>query len=295
MEIVNIHEAKTHLSRLLDRADGPRVTVGWLMEQLGERSFGLTLFILALLAFVPGVASVTGILIAWPAVQMMLGHDAAALPGFVARRRIGMDRLDRAIRFAVPRLEWVERLIRPRWATPFQSTKRLTGAVMLALGLTMLSPVPLGQLFPALVAMLLALAYLERDGVALTVALVAAFVSIAVTKMAAASAFVAGTLLNGRVRSAVHCPESTSRSRMLAASRPRAVSASIGSTLTLSSPSRSITTDCRTRFAPRLIAETRPQPGDVYTTPSVFLSLNRSWPVTTRSPSATSMVGFMPG
>ena len=169
------------LSRLLDHADGARVTVGWLMEQLGERSFGLTLFLLALLNFVPGAATVAAILIAWPAVQMILGHDAAVLPKFVARRKIRLDKLTRASRFVVPKLEWVERLIRPRWATPFQLTKRFTGAVMLMLGLTMVSPVPLSQLLPALVVMLLALAYLENDGVALMIALIAALISIAIT------------------------------------------------------------------------------------------------------------------
>jgi len=170
-----------HLSKLLDHADGSRVTVGWLMEELGERSFGLTLFLMALLAFIPGVAMVSSVLIAWPAIQMILGHDAAVLPKLIARREIRVDRLTRAIRFAAPKLKWVERLIRPRWPTPFQSTKRLTGVVMLLLGLTMVSPVPFGQLMPALVVMLLALAYLEKDGVALMVALIAAVVSIAVT------------------------------------------------------------------------------------------------------------------
>ena len=52
---------------------------------------------------------------------------------------------------------------------------------MLLLGLTLISPVPFGQVVPALVIMLLALAYLERDGVALLVALVAALGSLATT------------------------------------------------------------------------------------------------------------------
>lgn len=51
----------------------------------------------------------------------------------------------------------------------------------LLLGLTLLSPVPFGHVVPALVIMLLALAYLEEDGVALLVALVAALCSLAVT------------------------------------------------------------------------------------------------------------------
>lgn len=151
------------------------------MEQLGDRSFGLTLFLLALLALVPGIATVAALLILWPAAQMILGHDAALLPKFVARREIRVDKLERAIGFAQPRLQWVERLIRPRWPSRFRSTNRLTGGVVLLLGLTMLSPVPLSQLLPAFVVMLLALAYLENDGVALMVALVAALISFAVT------------------------------------------------------------------------------------------------------------------
>ncbi|MFO1085139.1 MAG: exopolysaccharide biosynthesis protein [Reyranellaceae bacterium] len=170
-----------HLSRMLDQAQEARVSVGWLMEQLGERSFGLTLFVMAVIALMPGASTVIGVLIAWPAIQMILGHEAAVLPRWIARRRVGVDRLARVIGLIVPRLRWVERLIRPRWPMPFQVTKRLTGIVMLLVGATLISPVPFTQVVPALVIMLLALAYLEEDGVALLVALVAALASLAVT------------------------------------------------------------------------------------------------------------------
>jgi hypothetical protein len=170
-----------HLSRLLDHADSADVSFGWLMEQLGRRSFGLTLFVMAVIAFVPGATTFVGVLIAWPAIQMILGHDVAVLPRLIARRRISVDRLARAIRFVGPRLQWVERFVRPRWPTPFETTKRLTGLTMLLLGLTMLSPVPFSHVIPALVIMFLALAYLEEDGVALMIALIAALASLAVT------------------------------------------------------------------------------------------------------------------
>jgi hypothetical protein len=170
-----------HLARILDRAEQPRVSVGWLMQQLGERSFGLTLFMMAVIAFIPGASTVMGVLIAWPAVQMMLGHDVAALPRLIVRKQIGVERLARIIGIVAPRLEWIERLVRPRWRTPFETTKRLTGAVMLLLGLSLISPVPFSHILPALVIMLLALAYLEEDGVALVVALIAALASLAAT------------------------------------------------------------------------------------------------------------------
>ena len=166
---------------MLDRAEGARVSIGWLMEQLGRRSFGLTLLVMAVIGFLPGASAIVGLLVAWPAVQMVLGHDVAVLPRLVARAQIGVDRLARVIRIVAPRLAWVERLVRPRWPTPFQTTKRLTGIVMLLLGLSMISPVPFSQVVPALVVMLLALAYLEEDGIALLIALIAALASLAIT------------------------------------------------------------------------------------------------------------------
>jgi hypothetical protein len=166
---------------MLDRAEDTRVSIGWVVEQLGRRSFGLTLLVMAVIGFVPGASTVVGLLVAWPAVQMVLGHEAAVLPRLVARRQIEVDRLTPIIRIVAPWLAWVERLIRPRWPTPFQTAKRLTGIVMLLLGLTMVVPVPFSHVVPALVIMLLALAYLEEDGVALLIALTAALASLAIT------------------------------------------------------------------------------------------------------------------
>jgi hypothetical protein len=172
------------LTRMLDRAEGPSVSIGWLVEQLGRRSFGLTLFVMAVIGFVPGASTIVGLLVAWPAVQMVLGHEAAVLPLLIARREIGVERLAPIIRIVAPRLALVERLVRPRWPPPFETTKRLTGIVMLLLGLTMVVPVPFSHVVPALVIMLLALAYLEEDGVALLVALAAALASLAITGVA---------------------------------------------------------------------------------------------------------------
>jgi hypothetical protein len=169
------------LSRMLDQAEGARVSIGWLTEQLGRRSFGLTLFLMAVIGFLPGVSTIVGLLVAWPAIQMMLGHEAAVLPSLVARREVDVGRLARVISIITPRLAWVERLIRPRWPAPFETAKRLTGIMMLLVGLTMIVPVPFGHVVPALVIMLLAVAYLEEDGLALLIALLAAFVSLGIT------------------------------------------------------------------------------------------------------------------
>ena len=169
------------LLRMLDRATGAKVSIGWLMDELGERSFGLTLLVMALIALLPGASIVVGLLMAWPAVQLMLGYEKASLPSVMARREVGVAPLARIVAIAAPRLARAERLIRPRWPELFRPTRRLTGVAMLLLGLTLISPVPFSQVVPALVIMMLALAYLEEDGFALLIALTAALGSLAMT------------------------------------------------------------------------------------------------------------------
>ena len=153
------------------------------MDELGERSFGLTLLVMAVIALLPGASAIVGLLIAWPAIRLMLGHEGAALPRAIARREVAVARLERVIAAIVPRLAWVERLIRPRWPAVFETARRLVAVAVLLVGLTLALPVPLTQVVPALVIMLTAVAYLEKDGLALLLALFAALCSLAVTGM----------------------------------------------------------------------------------------------------------------
>lgn len=173
-----------HLTTIAHEANAAQISVGWLIEQLGERSFGLTFFLIALFALVPGASAVMGVLIAWPAIQLILGHDAPILPGLFERRTIATDKLTFAVRLLTPRLRRVETLIRPRWHTVFRAARQLTGVLMLLLGLTLIFPFPFSHVVPALVIMLLALAYLEEDGIALLISLMAALMSLAITAAA---------------------------------------------------------------------------------------------------------------
>ena len=170
-----------HLSRLLEQAEGAHVSIGWLLRELGERSFGLTLLLMAIIALVPGTSAVVGVLIAWPAIQLILGHDMAALPRVIVSRKVGIDRLARVIAAVAPRLAWVEKVIRPRLPALFETTRPITGTAILLLGVTLIVPMPLSNIVPALVIMMLALAYLEEDGLALLLALFGALCSLAVT------------------------------------------------------------------------------------------------------------------
>ncbi len=160
------------LEGLMHEAPANSVSLGWLIERLGPRSFGLVLLLLGLLALLPGIAIAAGLLLAIPASQMLRGHVAPVFPARIVGRELPARRLAALIRRALPALRLMERVMRPRFPTPFQATKRLVGALMLLLGALLLAtPVPLSNIPYGIAIILLAFAYLEEDGVALCLAL----------------------------------------------------------------------------------------------------------------------------
>ena len=173
------------LADLLGHQAPEQVTLGWLLDGLGDRSFGVGLLVLALLGLLPGVSAVAGVVLMASAFQMVLARPVPVLPRRVAARRFEAERLARVVRRVVPALRFLERFIRPRWATPFEATKRVVGGVVLLLAASLLAPVPLSNIPAALAIVLIAVAYLEEDGLLLGIALAAALAMLAVAALAA--------------------------------------------------------------------------------------------------------------
>jgi len=167
------------LNDLLGDSPDKQVTLGWLVDRLGDRSFGLVLLLLALLGLLPGVSAVAGVLLMAPALQMVLARPGPVFPLRVASRRFETWRLVRVIRHVLPALRWLEQFIRPRWITPFEATKRVVGGIVLLLAGGLLVPVPLSNVPLALTIALIAFAYLEEDGILLCAALAGAIVLLA--------------------------------------------------------------------------------------------------------------------
>lgn len=169
------------LQQLMIEAPGDTVTIAWLIEALRERSFGLVLLLMGLVALVPGGSTIVGVLLLYPAIQMIAARESPSLPDLIASRRLSTARMTRVSLRAAAMLRWIETFSRPRWQTPFKATKRAVGIIVLLLAPTLVWPFPFSHIIPALVIVLLALAYLEEDGVLLCVALGAAVVSLAIT------------------------------------------------------------------------------------------------------------------
>jgi hypothetical protein len=165
----------------LMRAAPKEVTLEWMIANLRERSFGIVLLLIALVGLVPGLSPVVGIMLAVPAVQLAIGRREPVLPRKLAARRFSKARLEHLLNRVIPVLRHLERVVRPRWGRLFRRAERTVGAVTLLLGGTLLVPVPLSNIIPALVIMLLAFSLLEEDGVLLAIALTAAMTSLAIT------------------------------------------------------------------------------------------------------------------
>jgi hypothetical protein len=187
------------LCDLLLQSQGDPLTVAGLFGTMGKRSFGIVLLLLGMLASLPGASVPAGILIAVLACQMMVGRPIPVLPRFVRKATIPKDRLNWLLRHVVPVLRLLERVIRPRWRTPAVLTEQIVGTVVLLISFLLFVPIPLSNAVPALIIVLLSFAHLERDGVALCIAILIA----AAALVGAAAVGWEGLLAAGWIREAL--------------------------------------------------------------------------------------------
>lgn len=151
--------------------DQPRISVGQLILALGDRGLIGLLLILAFANVIPnppGTSAVLGLPMLYLSWQMMRG-GMPWLPPFLAARSFDIDHFRTVVARAMPYLNRVERLLRPR--IPTLSTPaafRLLGAVCLLLSIVLVLPIPFGNLLPAAAIAIIALGALERDGVWIT-------------------------------------------------------------------------------------------------------------------------------
>jgi hypothetical protein len=171
------------LERLIRDAPTDHVTLAWLLAQLRTRSFGIVLLLLGICGLLPVISPVAGLMLGVPAIQMIRAQPAPVFPRRLTEQRVATGQISTLIRRIIPPLRFLERFIRPRWPTPFQTTKRVIGGFVLLLGLCLLTPIPLSNVPVGLAIVLVAVAYLEEDGLLLTVSLV-----VALSLLAAAAA-----------------------------------------------------------------------------------------------------------
>jgi hypothetical protein len=179
------------LERLLLTLPPDRVSLGWLHEELREYSFELIAFILALIGVLPGASWVVGPLLIVPAIGMM-SSSVVDLPKILAARSISARHASFVLGRAIPVLRRWETPDRERNAGFWRGARPVAGLFSLLLAITLLVPIPLSNVLPALVIAGLTLASFEKNATLLCLSGLAAAVSLGVTcvtVMAASQAF----------------------------------------------------------------------------------------------------------
>ncbi|XSG81413.1 MAG: exopolysaccharide biosynthesis protein [Methyloligella sp. ZOD6] len=183
-----VEEILDQLEDLASRYD--RVTLGDMMNALGNRSYGPFLMIPALLGItpiggIPGVPTILAVIIILFAVQILLGLKHLWVPQFLQKRAIPADRMKHSLDKLRPAAERMDRWFRGRLdrltAEPF--VQIAAGAcVLLALAIPPLELLPFAVALPALAIAMFGLALLVSDGVLMIAAC-------AVTGLAIATGF----------------------------------------------------------------------------------------------------------
>lgn len=156
------------LAELANAFPDERITVGELLDRLEGRAFGLLLLLLAVpncIPNIPGISTIFGVLLAAPALQMIMGSAKPWLPNRVRAWSFQREHLQMAIKGAVPILRRIERLIQPRWTWAVQPPLTIYfGLQTLFLAGVLIMPIFLGNFGPGLTVAATALALLQRDG-----------------------------------------------------------------------------------------------------------------------------------
>jgi hypothetical protein len=155
------------LRRVLNAETGPRVTIGSLFHTMSERAHSVLLILFALpntLPGIPGTSAVMGVPLLYLTIQMALGRDPW-LPGFITNRSLARETLAALLERGIPWIEQGEKYLHPRLtALASQRAERLIGILSVFLALSIMLPIPFGNMLPALAIILFALGLMEDDG-----------------------------------------------------------------------------------------------------------------------------------
>ena len=168
----DIKRHQTHTSvmlrRLIDTAPPEHFTFDWLINRLPESSFGIILLFLSLFAMLPIISVPAQAAIFVLTFEAILGYKKPTLPRQIMNRMLPSRHLVRLNRHAIPLLELLETVVRPRWGFLLVSTRYVAGAMIILLTMSSLFfPLPFFSIPPSIITILIALAYIEHDGILL--------------------------------------------------------------------------------------------------------------------------------
>lgn len=156
------------LHRLAEDTSRERISCADLVHAVEDRAFGALLLIFSLpniIPMPPGASGLLGLPLAFLSGQMMLGGKPW-LPAFISSRSVERGAFSKVMQRVTPWLAKAEKLLRPRLLfLTYPAAETVLGVFCFVLSLSIILPIPLGNMLPAVAISLIALGILERDGI----------------------------------------------------------------------------------------------------------------------------------
>ncbi|MCO4769980.1 MAG: exopolysaccharide biosynthesis protein [Deltaproteobacteria bacterium] len=182
----------------VESLNGQDVTLGELVDMIGDRGLGLLLLILALPAALPlpapGYATPFGLIIGSLAIRMMMGRTTPWVPKRFRDKTMSHKLLSFSVRNGRLPLRVVELLVRPRLSSlaRHRGFLALVAVIILLMACSMILPVPLTNTAPSFVIFILAAGIIEEDGLLLAAGLLLAPVAALISGLAIYTAMTVG-------------------------------------------------------------------------------------------------------
>ena len=156
------------------------VTVGEIIEMVGDRSYGPMLLISGLLVLapiigdIPGVPTILGAIVFLFSIQLLFGKEHFWLPKFLLDRSISGKKMNKGIEWLQRPASWIDKLLKPRLRLLVKDTAVYIIAfmcLMIASVMPIMELVPFSANAAGAALTVFGLALIARDGLLLVIAL----------------------------------------------------------------------------------------------------------------------------
>lgn len=177
------HETMASALKRLPNGLAEKVTLSALLDQLGDKAIALVLLVFAIPAIIPtpGIPAgmIFGTALAILSLQIIFRARKLVLPGFLGRLSVSRSIIELTADKAAPRLEKLERLLKPRGHVLARfAGPAFIGVIIFLMAVLIALPIPFGNMLPGLTVLVIALALAQRDDLALLGGLVLAVLSL---------------------------------------------------------------------------------------------------------------------
>ncbi len=180
---------------------GERISVRDLTSYLAARGFAPLVLLMAMLnvvTIIPGSSTVMGMPLVFMGIALTLNARRMWLPQWLARKSFDRAALQRTVTRALPYLDRIERLAKPRfWPRGGWVLDRAYGIIVLVFALMITLPVPFGNTAPALAIILLSMGFAARDGLWVAAGLMMGATALGIVVGIAGAISVAGASIFG--------------------------------------------------------------------------------------------------